>query len=220
MLDVMEFALDNAFVKMRDGQLKRQIGGIPMGDPISPGMTIGTCGWMEDEWMKSLTPSVKKMFKAKRYMDDILMVYAKSNRWDHERFIKDFEESTCYHPPLKLEDGASDTFLETTFEWTGEKFRYWLKNENKRGEEPKIWRYKDFRSHAPFAQKQALITMMMKKIQKMTSDRLALTESAVQKLAEFKRLNYPRGLLRGVCNFMFATTREGGWMDARDTIAA
>ena len=29
---------------------------------------------------------------------------------------------------------------------------------------------------------------------------------------------YPTGLLRGVCNYMFATTREGGWMDARDEL--
>ena len=58
--------------------------------------------------------------------------------------------------------------------------------------------------------------MMMKKVHKMASDRAALTDSAIQKLAEFERLNYPKGLLRGVCNVMFATTREGGWMDARD----
>ena len=66
MQDVMEFALDHAIVKMRDGQLLRQTGGIPMGDPISPGMTIGACGWMEDEWMQTLAPEVKRRFRAKR----------------------------------------------------------------------------------------------------------------------------------------------------------
>ena len=60
--------------------------------------------------------------------------------------------------------------------------------------------------------------MMMKKVHKMASDRKALKESAIQKLAEFARLGYPKGLLRGVCNYMFATTREGGWMDARDEL--
>ena len=86
------------------------------------------------------------------------------------------------------------------------------------GEAPTVWRYKDFRSHAPFAQKRALLTMMMKKIHKMASDKWALRESARQKLAEFERLRYPRGLLKGVCNFMFATTREGAWMDVRDEL--
>ena len=161
------------------------------------------------------------MFRAKRYMDDILMVYAKSeSKWNCTNFIEDFEKSECYHAPLKLEDGKPGTFLETTFRWTGDQFQYWLKNDNEVGMAPTIWRYKDWRSHAPFEQKRALITMMMKKVHKMASDREVLTRSAVQKLAEFKRLNYPKGLLRGVCNFMFATTREGGWMDARDTILA
>ena len=115
-------------------------------------------------------------------------------------------------------DGKTGTFLETTFEWTGARFSYKLKNDNEIGMEPAIWRYKDFRSHAPFEQKRALITMMMKKVHKMASDRRALTDSAEQKLAEFGRLGYPRGLLRGVCNYMFATTKNGGGMDARDRI--
>ena len=147
MLDVMEFSLDNAIVTLGNGILLRQKDGIPMGDPISPGMTIGACGWMENEWMQTLSAVDKKMFRAKRYMDDILLVYAKTASWDHERFIKDFEASECYHEPLKLEDGRAGTFLETTFEWTGQSFRHWLKNDNERGKEPKIWRYKDFRSH-------------------------------------------------------------------------
>lgn len=107
--------------------------------------------------MSELTPAVKRMFRARRYMDDILLLYAKSNSWDHERFLADFERSECYHRPLELEDGAQGTFLETTFEWKGDRWAYQIKNENRAGEEPKVWRYKDFRSHAPYAQKRALI---------------------------------------------------------------
>ena len=189
-----------------------------MGDPLSPAMTIGTCAWMESDWMEGLDQRDKEYFTARRYMDDILMCYAESEKWDHEKFVEDFISSTCYHPPLELEDGAEGTYLETTFRWEGTRFAYKLKNENEAGKEPKIWRYKDFRSHAPFAQKRALITMLMKKVHGMASDRAMLTESAIQKISEFKRLNYPRGLLRGVCNYMYATTREGGWMDARDKL--
>ena len=79
----------------------------------------------------------------------MLMFYAKANEWDHERFIADFESSTCYHPPLSLVDGRAGTFLKTTFEWKGDRFSYKLKNDNEIGQEPTIWRYKDFRSHAP-----------------------------------------------------------------------
>ena len=81
-----------------------------------------------------------------------------------------------------------------------------------------MWRYQDFRSHGTFDQKRALITMMMKKVHKMASDGQALKESALQKLEEFRRLRYPSGLLRGVCNFMFATTRASGWIAARHAL--
>ena len=92
----------------------------------------------------------------------------------------------CYWDPLKLEPGNAGTFLETTFEWKGDRWAYQIKNENRAGEEPKVWRYKDFRSHAPYAQKRALITMMMRKVAKMASDKQTLAESAMQKLEEFQ----------------------------------
>ena len=107
-------------------------------------MCIGATGFMEDDFMSGLTPAVKKMFRAKRYMDDILILYVENENWDHERFLADFEStrSECYHPPLELEDGAQGTFLETTFEWKSERWAYRIKNENRAGEEPKVWRYK------------------------------------------------------------------------------
>ena len=111
----MEFALDNAIIKMPNGTLLRQVQGIPMGDPISPGMTIGTLAWMENEWMEQIHPADKKYFKGARYMDDVLVFYADNPNWDAARFCTDFSESTCYHPPLKLVEGTDGTFLETRF---------------------------------------------------------------------------------------------------------
>ena len=80
-------ALDHAFVRMPDGTIRRQMEGIPMGDPLSPGMTIGTCAWMEDEWMQTIADSDKQYFRIKRFMDDILMVYAENEHWDADRQI-------------------------------------------------------------------------------------------------------------------------------------
>ena len=48
-----------------------------MGDPHSPGMAIVTCAWMEKEWMSNLADKDKEFFQAKRFMDDILCIYAK-----------------------------------------------------------------------------------------------------------------------------------------------
>jgi hypothetical protein len=151
MIKVMEFSLDNAFVKMPNGKLRKQMEGIPMGDPISPAMTIGACAWMENEWMESINPLDKLMFKAKRYMDDIIMVYAKADWWNHEKFLEEFSNSEIYCKPLKLTDGDQDTFLETTLKKTTEGFEYWLKNQNE--ESTKIWRYQHYNSYSPMGQK-------------------------------------------------------------------
>ena len=64
LLDVMEFALEDTLIKDFDGQLWKQLKGIPMGDPHSPGMTIGACSWMEHEWMQTLDPATKDFFIA------------------------------------------------------------------------------------------------------------------------------------------------------------
>ena len=47
--EVIEFGLENTFItcKDRSGGLRRQVKGIPMGDPNSPGMCIGACAWMD-----------------------------------------------------------------------------------------------------------------------------------------------------------------------------
>ena len=136
-----------------------------------------------------------------------------------EAFLSDFVKSEVYHAPLKLEDGTPGTFLETTFEDDGKgPVRFWLKNDNKEGEEPKVWRYMDFRSHGPYMQKRALITSMMRKVHKMTSDRAARSQSAIQKLAEFRRLHYPKGLITGVCSFMGAVTGDNTWIRTRELV--
>ena len=114
LLDIAKFSLEHTIITRRGVTLK-QIKGIPMGDPLSPAMTIGTCCWMEHRWLAQLSCDTKEMFKAKRYMDDILLMYIKSARWQDTELIRKFEASECYWPPLELEDGGEDTFLETRF---------------------------------------------------------------------------------------------------------
>lgn len=199
-----------------DGQqLWRQVNGIPMGDPISPGMTIGACGWMEKKWMQTLHCNVKQHFKAKRYMDDIICVIAKNSLWDHTTFINDLVESKCYQQPLRLEDGTQNTFLENTFEIRNNRFRWWLKNDNQPNQAPTKWRYQHFASHAPFLQKRSILQSCLRKVAKMACDREALTESALAKIAEFRRLQYPLNVCRGVCTYLGATTGEETWIHIR-----
>jgi hypothetical protein len=216
MLDVMDFALDNAIVKMPDGQLWRQIEGIPMGDPLSPGMTIGACAWMEEEWMETLDDKDKERFGAKRFMDDILLIKAKHG-WDAEKFTTDFIESECYQKPLELEAGNEGTFLEVRYKIEGNTIRYKLKNDNEGGEN-KIWRYQHFESNSPIGQKKATLIASLRKAHKYASDTEMLHEGAMAKIEEFAKLQYPCGMLKTACGELWASTRDPAWLDIKKAI--
>ena len=138
-------------MRMKDGRLVRQVKGIPMGDALSPAMTIGTCAWMEREWMATLDDATKARFRARRYMDDLLLLYKADDTWDHERFCNDIQTG-CYMPPLKLEDSKDGTFLENTFKIEGGSLRFRLKNVNEGGKR-NVWRYHDYDSYVAYGQK-------------------------------------------------------------------
>ena len=214
LLDVVKFALDNTIIKDRKGNLLNQHQGIPMGDPHSPGMTIGACAWMEMQWNGTLDARTKEFFRAKRYMDDILLLYAQNPVFNHTDLLHKLD--TCYHPPLKLEEATPDTFLETTFEITDNKIRHWLKNDNDPNKKPKIWRYAHFKSHMAYEVKRGILNATLKKVHAMASDRRALYHSALQKIAEFKNLGYLRRMVWTACTTRGVQTRETTWFDVRD----
>ena len=214
MIDVAEFSLDNAFVRMPDGAIKKQRNGIPMGDPISPGMTIGTCAWMEDRWMKMMAPVTKRSFAAKRFMDDVFLIYA--DNADTKDLVKDLKR--CYESPLKLEPAKPGTFLETRYDvdTSTAAIGYKLKNDNER--ETSVWRYHHYHSYAPFMQKRATLTACLKKVQRMARDTRTLRASALAKIDEFKRLDYPQTLLRKACTFLAASSGESTWISVRNQV--
>ena len=49
----------------------------------------------------------------------------------------------------------------------------------------------------------------------MASDGDAVYESGVQKLDEFRRLAYPKSVLRGACTYMAAVTACYAWIRVR-----
>ena len=148
-------------------------------------------------------------------MDDILLVYAKHDQWDHEKFCKDFAESTCYVPPLKLEEGRQDTFLETRMDTNAAE--YWLKNDNEDGS-ARVWRYQHFWSHTAYEQKRAVLPSCLLKVHRMASNAHVLRASAASKLSEFFELRYPRHMLKAACTYIAASQGERVWLDIRDEL--
>ena len=209
MLEVLEFAAGNAYVRMPDSTILWQAEGIPMGDPLSPGMTIGTCAWMEREWMQGIAPEDKAFFRGGRYMDDIVLMLSKSERWDRTRFLNDFMASECYWPPLKLEAGTQGVFLETWFETSETGIRYRLKNDNEK--ERKVWRYHHYYSDLPYQMKRATLLATLRKVHRMASDASQLAISALSKLDEFAQLRYPVGIRKFMCAIMARDTSDLTW---------
>ena len=216
MLEVMEFSLDFAMIRMPDGRIWRQKQGIPMGDPLSPGMAIGTCAWMEEGWMQTLTREDKQRFQARRFMDDILIIYKEDETWEHEKFMTDFTRSECYQQPLELEEGKPHTFLETRFWLYNDTIQYKLKNDNENGDN-NIWRYQHWYSSHTESQKIATLTATLRKTQKASSS-VHMIRSTCDKVEEFRRLRYPLNTLLRVCNRLGATTGNGGYIIARDIL--
>ena len=167
--------------------------------------------------METIAEKDKQFFRAKRFMDDILLVYAKTSRWDSDKFIRDFQASECYQKPLKLETGTDGTFLETRFEIKENVFEFRLKNDNEDGKQ-KVWRYQHFHSNSPFLQKRATLVACLRKVQEMASGPHILYASALAKVEEFRRLRYPLSVLHKTCAYLGASTGEVAWLDVRDVL--
>ena len=84
-----------------------------------------------------------------------------------------------------------------------------------------MWRYPNGSKAQPrsnSAQRRAVLSSALLKVHRMASDAETLHQSAVQKLAEFARLGYPRGLLRQQCSKMATMQRTYEWIRVRDNV--
>ena len=73
-------------------------------------------------------------------------------------------------------------------------------------------------SYCSFEQKRATLSACLKKVHSMASDADAVYASGLQKLDEFRRLAYPRSVLRGACTYMAACTGSYAWIRVRHVV--
>jgi len=76
------------------------------------------------------------------------------------------------------------------------------------------WRYQHWDSNSSAQQKRATVQACLRKVQAMASDPKLLSDAALDKIAEFRRLCYPLSDLRKTCNFPRSVDR-GGHVDHR-----
>ena len=110
MIDIVKFSLDNAFFTL--GQdIIQQVHGIPMGDPLSPAICIGTCAHLEMNWFDNLPLETQSQVRFTRYLDDIFMVANCNAIPDYDNFLESFTKH-CYPSCLELEETSHDEYLE------------------------------------------------------------------------------------------------------------
>lgn len=160
--------------------------------------------------MDSLHLDVKKRFIAKRYMDDILLLYEKHG-WDSARFYADFQRSECYMPPLKLEEAEAGVFLESSFWVQGSYIHFRLKNVNEGGRK-QVWRYQPYDSYMPYEQKRSTLIATLKKVDRMAGNKSERFVSAMHKLKEFADLGYPVRVRQYACYRVERETGQRIWL--------
>ena len=82
----------------------------------------------------------------------------------------------------------------------------------------KVWRYAHYNSHTDISQKAKVLKATLKKLDSMASDDYVLCNSAMDKLREFRQLNYPPNMIGRMCNLMAATTRNTTWFQIKNSM--
>ena len=211
LIDLMDFSLDNALLRMPDGTLRKQSKGVPMGDAISPGATIIALAYMEHMFLSALSSIERKQFVGIRYMDDLLTIYKENRHAPIGDTLKRIRQS-MYQGELKLEPAHDSQFLETRFEVSDDgHLLLRLKNTNEGTVIPKVWRYQHWHSATSYTLKRNILLAALKKVHHMASDKEQLAISARAKIHEFQRAGYPFGVIKFMCNSLAATTGQHIW---------
>ena len=177
-------------------------------------MTVGTCAWMEKEWMNTIPDKDIRMIEGMRYMDDVMVGIPK----DMEIKIQHYLENELYWEPLKLGKTEGNIFLETEYDTKDiRKIRYWLKDPGE-GTRGKVWRYHHYDSGLPFHMKKSCIRMCLIKIGRMSSDDEVLIYTALDRLIGFVQLGYPIKLLQHTCANLARDTGNRAFFEVRDLL--
>ena len=120
------------------------------------------------------------------------------------------------HWGLKLEEAEQGKFLETSYVKEGTHISYGLKNVSE--EAIKVWRYNHYRSRLAYATKRATMMAALRKAFDMASDSKQKLIGIKAKCKEFIDLEYPPGILKFTCVWLYHETRDTVWLIAMRAI--
>ena len=145
-------------------------------------------------------------------MDDVIFFMAKNGENDCDKLMNNFPEE-CYWKPLSLTP-ADQQF--STYTWRQSCSRrinntivHSMKNNNKRDQEYKVWRYAHYYSATSYKYKRQLVKATLTKLHKLCNDDYLLYHSALDKIQEFILLQYPIPLISTLCSLIHGVMGHG-----------
>jgi len=214
LMDILEFSLNNAFFTHGD-KIIQQKHGIPMGDPMSPAICIGTCAILEKQWMDKLETSIQEKVRAVRYLDDIYMVLNKNGLTNPSDITRDFEKK-CYPKSLTLEQTPPSEFLECLVHTTKNgdiTMQHWNKNNTHIQNTGDQYYYKQqhYNSYAPGRSKTGALIGTWTRVDTNSNRDDLLQKSIQEKIQELRVLQYPSKTVYRTLLHMFQKTQNYHW---------
>ena len=217
MLDIVSFSLENAFFILGD-KIIQQVHGIPMGDPMSPALCIGSCAYLEMKWFESLPANIQPHVKFTRYLDDIFMIAnIGQNGIPESDFLalkKEFTEN-CYPPCLELEETPHDEYLECKVQTEGNVIttRHWNKNLTHMIATGKqhYYKHQHFGSHTTNHSKRGALIGTWTRMSDNTNTTEGLHMAICEKMFELNELKYPKKYVLKTLKYMHNKTKEEIW---------
>jgi hypothetical protein len=119
-IDIVQYMLNNSYVKIGCEHIATQIKGLPQGAPPSPPLARLVCIKREWAWRQMITVD-SKLLGGMRFMDDIYMLFFynindKITKEIAKNMKKSFREH-CFFPQWNLKENDNNVFLSTETKW-------------------------------------------------------------------------------------------------------
>ena len=194
LMNIVKFCIDNCLT-MVDGCVYHQNHGVPMGDPLSPPISIATAAVYEKLWAKQHTHHASNKLHLKRYVDDVIG-FAIGN--EGKDLANDFIKN-CYPKELSLTESSATQYLETNIHAHGN--RITMEHNNKNYESLKqckqdYYKVQRYDSFGPKKTKTGVLIGEFTRIAKCCNTLIGFCKSIKCKLYELHHvLKYPKAFL-------------------------
>jgi hypothetical protein len=197
---LVQYMLNNSYVKVGSEFLAKQIRGLPQGSPPSPPLARLVCIKREWQWKNSIT--LNKNVSGMRFMDDVYMLFfynfrTPTSKQDAEKLRENFKKE-CYYSQWNLKEVDNNIFLSTECQWDTKKITIKWANKNKdsiKNNKQKIIRFLHSKSFTANYIKTNSIYSQFLRIAR-NSDEVNVLKDFEDLMKEYELLGYRKALIQ------------------------